>query len=159
MSPILAEAIAAGTATLTRAVTPPTLEGYGVDLVCITDLTLSMAEVDPNSIDGLRQDAFHRITTRRGSLPEGDDPDYGFDCRTLLHKGTDARTLVMSAGSVKNELLKDDREDDAEVSLVPTPDGSELRIPITLTPVDPALSPFSMMVVVRDGQALLEATT
>ena len=144
--------IAAGIAELTRvATTPPEPWLFGRDLVCTTDLTPTLEETDPSTTQSLAQDIFHRITTERGSLV--DDPDFGEDVRGYLSSATTARELFAIGGRLESEILKDDRV--RSVSVEVTGNTSELDITISVTPEDPALASFRMVLVVTSAEALL----
>lgn len=131
--------------------------GYGVDLVCVTDLDSRLAETDPASIASLSQDLFHRITTARGSLQ--DDPDYGFDVRAKLSVGQTPQQIQALQGQLEGECRKDDRVADIRVSVVIS--GARLdswTITLAVLPQDPALTSFSLIVAVTSGEALLLET-
>jgi hypothetical protein len=134
------------------ATTPEEAEGYGSDLVCVTDIDPGLAMTDPLSTEGLAQDAFHRITTKRGSLP--DDLDYGINVIDFLSTPDDDTTLLMQAGLIRLELKKDDRFSSVEVSV--TASGGVRYIAITITPEDVALGVFSMIVTVTQAGSTLE---
>jgi len=154
MSDVVRDAIAAELAEVTRvARTPDAESGYGVDLVCAEDLTPSLDETPADSVLSLAQDLFHRITTPRGDLP--DDPDYGTDVRQYLSAGMAPQDLTVAAGELASECRKDDRVRDVSVTL--TAAGSELSVAIAVTPADPALQPFKLIVAVTSGEALLQA--
>jgi hypothetical protein len=144
--------IAAGIAELTRvATTPPEPWLYGRDLVCIDDLTPTLRETDPATTESLAQDIYHRITTERGSLP--DDKDFGEDVRGYLSAAADARALLSISGRLEAEIRKDDRVATVVVEL--TGNTSQLDITISVTPQDPALAAFEMVMAVTSAAALL----
>jgi|GEM_PF-3274178 len=155
MTDIVRQMIAAEIAALTRqSSTPVPPLGYGVDLVCVTDLDPYLTETDPATIESLAQDSFHRITTARLSLI--DDPSYGIDIRAALNKPQSPQQIQSWSGQMASELRKDDRIVDVAVSMTfELP--STYRITILITPADPALTTFSLVVSVVDGEALLEA--
>jgi phage baseplate assembly protein W len=102
---------------------PP--EGFGVDLDCADDLDPMMSLVD-----GLRvvaQAVYRRLSTPRGMVI--DAPDYGFDLRSLLHKGMTPAERAAIPGLVRAEVLKDQRIQRAEVQLTEVaPDALKLSI-------------------------------
>jgi hypothetical protein len=148
--------IAAGIAELTReATTPVAPRLYGRDLVCIDDLTTTLEETDPASNASLAQDIYHRITTERGSLV--DDPDFGEDVRGYLSLATTERELLAIGGRLETEILKDDRV--ALVTVEVTGDTTQLDITISVTPNDPALATFRMILAVTSAEALLQEIT
>lgn len=129
--------------------------GFGVDLVCRDDITPDAAELDPNSPEGIGQDLYHRAITERGFLV--DDKDYGFGVQRLLHQGMRQRDLAMAAAELNGEFRKDDRVGDVTTTI--TPSGTKaLRIRSIVTPADPEVVPFEMILAVTDGQSLLEVT-
>lgn len=155
MTDIVRETIASYIAQVTRASSTPTPPlGYGVDLVCVTDLTPHLDETDPNSTESLAQDCFHRITTQRLSLV--DDPNYGIDIRAALSVGQTPEQILGWEGQIANELRKDDRVADADVTIVFTQPAT-YSISNVITPEDPALTQFTLIMSVTNGEALLEA--
>lgn len=90
-------------------------EGFGSDLSCADDLTADMAELDTDDPLVVAQAVYRRLTTPRGGLI--DDPDYGLDVRSFLHKGMTPAEVRAIAGQIRLEILKDERVLDAEVRL------------------------------------------
>lgn len=129
---------------------------YGVDLVCIDELTDDLQETDPTSAASLAQDVFHRLNTQRGTLP--DDPDYGYDLAGALNRGVTAQEIAGIQGNARQEILKDDRLTEAVVivAAAQTADGNTYHVHITLTPAA-SNQTFSLIVAVTDGVALLTA--
>jgi len=155
MTDIVRETLATLIAGVTRqASTPVPPLGYGTDLVCVSDLDPYLAETDSTTVQSLAQDCFHRITTARLALI--DDPNYGIDIRAALSSPQTPQQIQSWAGQLSSELRKDDRVDVADVTLVFTL-PSTYTISIFITPVDPSLTDFSLIVIVTDGQALLDA--
>lgn len=153
---LMLDTIAEGLAELEMLVATPTGElGYGVDLSCTTDVTPDFDEVDKDSYRGIGEAQFRRLITRRGLLV--DDPDYGRDVRSLANRGVTARDLLAEAGEIKLECEKDDRISRSDVTLTPEQGGKRIRITIRNTPADPQLVPFTLIMAVANGQALLEA--
>jgi hypothetical protein len=141
-------------ALLVRTVAPPAgALGYGRDLSCVADVTPDLAEVDPFSRLGIGEAAIRRLTTPRGGLP--DDPDYGFDLRAYCNRGSTVQDLRDLAGLTRSELTKDDRIEEARVS-VSMPARGELTVAVRLTPADPAVEPFDLTFTVTGGGAVLE---
>lgn len=132
---------------------PEAATGYGVDLVCVTDLSPRLTEIDPETTAGIAQDLFHRWTTPRGSLP--DDPDYGSDVRRLLHAALTPRELHAARGQLEAEARKDDRISAVTVEL--ERDGEALLIRAHVTPEDKDQAPFTMHVVVTSAAVVLQA--
>lgn len=155
MSDIVRDAIAAEIARLTRqASTPVAPLGYGVDLVCRAELDPYLAETDPNTIQSLAQDSFHRITTARLSLI--DDPSYGIDIQAALSKPLSREQIESWTGQIASELRRDDRVADVTVTMTfELP--ADYTITIQIEPADPQLTPFALIVAVTNGEALLVA--
>jgi hypothetical protein len=154
VSDVVRDAIDAEIASLVRLVRVPTASGFGVDLACIDDLDPRLSEVDPATTAGLAQDCYHRITTPRGSVP--DSPDYGIDLRSYLSKPTTQRNLLAMAADIVSEIRKDDRVADALADVTAT-DPKTLAVVVRVTPADPDLLPFTLILAVTDGATLLQA--
>jgi hypothetical protein len=139
--------IAAGVALLTErvATTPPEPYGYGRDLVCVADLTTTLEETNPGTVESLAQDLYHRVTTERGTLV--DDPDFGLDVRSFLSAGLTPQQLTLISHQVQLECLKDDRCASVEVDVLTGRPGA-LDITIAVTPQDPALAAFTLVLAV-----------
>jgi len=155
MTDVVRAGIEAEIAKLTRqASTPVPPLGYGIDLVCRTELDPYLAETNPDTIESLAQDCFHRITTARLSLV--DDPSYGIDIRAALSVGQTPQQIQSWSGQITSELKRDDRVADVKTTIVLTLPAS-YEITILITPVSASLTPFSLIMVVVDGEALLTA--
>jgi len=155
MTDIVRQTIEQEIAKLTRqSSTPVPPLGYGIDLVCVTELDPYLAETNPDTIQSLAQDCFHRITTARLSLV--DDPSYGIDIRAALNKPQSAQQIQSWSGQIQSELKRDDRVVDVVANLVFTLPAT-YRITVLVTPADPNLTPFNLIMTVIDGEALLEA--
>lgn len=140
-------------AKLTKASSTPEARGYGVDLVCVEDLTPNLEETDPDSYESLGQDLFHRVTTPREGLP--DDKDFGDDITAYLSKGCTEREIRSIEGRVALECSKDDRVDTVTCEITGGP--SDYDVTIVVTPHDPAVVAFTLILSVTNGTALLEA--
>lgn len=152
---IVHDTIAAEIALLEREVpTPLAPFGYGQDLDCTTDLTEDLLEVDPSSKTAIAQALLRRLSCPRGRLP--DDPDYGFDLRGTLNRGTDANALRDLAGQIKSEVLKDNRIDGADVTTTYTAQTETLDVTLWIVAVDPALGEFSLTFAVQAGELMLK---
>lgn len=133
--------------------TPEAPFAYGVDLVCVDDLTADMQETDPNDASALAQDVLHRLSTPHGTLP--DDPDYGYDIAGLLSRGVTQQTLAELQGKARQEILKDDRIADATVTVTDDSNGNfRVSVRLTVSGTDDA---FTLIMAVTDGQLLLTA--
>ena len=155
MTDIVRTTIEAEIAKRTRqSSTPVPPLGYGIDLVCVTELDPYLAETNPDSMESLAQDCFHRITTARLSLI--DDPSYGIDIRAALNKPQSPQQIQSWTGQITSELKRDDRVADVKTTIILTLPAT-YEITILVTPVSSTVTPFSLIVSVVDGEALLEA--
>ena len=89
-----------------------------------TDIsTPSAADLDPSlglvsGLRGLGEALARRLCTPRGGLL--DDPGYGTDVRSWLNSSLDTRALQTIAVLVREELLQDERVEDASVTVAYT---------------------------------------
>lgn len=136
--------------------------GYGTDLVCGWDLDPTMAETDPNSVSGIGQAVFRRWDCPRGALPPDsgrDSRDYGVDIRGMLNRGTTDAVLNAAAASLAQEALKDDRIAAIKVGVRPSGTAALPILTITamITPADPALGSFSLVLEATSADVVLKA--
>jgi hypothetical protein len=154
MSKTVLDAIDGSIATLARVVDAPTgALGFGTDVWCTDDADENLSDVDAFSPVGIGQALVHRLTTPTGTLP--DDRDYGLDVRGYCNRGVPVDELRDLAGAIRLEITKDDRVDDASVN-VTIPEANTLRIAIRITPENPAITPFSMVLAAMPGELTLE---
>lgn len=148
---IVHDKIAEFTAELEREVETPTGDlGYGSDLSCTDDIRPNADEIPGDSLRGLAESNYRRVTTRRGSIP--DAPDDGVDINDYLNQGITPEKLAEIPGILKNELEKDDRNRD--IAVVMTPTGAEtFDVAISGTA---AAGPFSLTFAVQNGEATLK---
>lgn len=103
----------------------PAPDALGVDLDCADDLDPMMGLA--SGLRTIAQAVYRRLSTPRGMII--DAPDYGFDLRSLLHKGMTPAEQASIPGRVRAEVLKDERIERAEVQLASaTPDALSLVI-------------------------------
>jgi hypothetical protein len=149
------DAIASELALLTREVATPIAPfGYGSDLSCADDLTETMDEVPGLSPLALAQSIVRRLDCPRGALR--DDGNYGIDLRSYCNRGVTDAEIRQLAADIQNELTKDDRIDLVGAEVAPSSTGTELRVALAVTPIDPRLGPFSMTLAVTSGALLLQ---
>jgi hypothetical protein len=129
--------------------------GYGSDLWCVDDLKETMDEI-PNSDSPLAiaQANYRRLRTSRGQLY--DDLDYGLDIRSFVNKGVTVAELQSIAGQIRNELLKDDRNESIVVTMTPNESnfpgtGYEIRIDGVT-----AQGPFTLTLALTDADVLIK---
>lgn len=157
MSQIVLDIIATETAKLAR-LEPTPLEpfGYGVDTSGVTDVTDTLDEVDAYSPLAIAQALLRRLITPRGTLP--DDRDYGLDLRGYVNRGSTLNEIRDLESMTRGEVLKDDRVDDARVTVTLPSPLTRLRVAIQVTPVDPRTGgPFSLTLAVTSSEAIVEA--
>lgn len=154
MADVVRDTIAAELALIERMVpTPAEPLGYGSDISCTDDLDPDMREVE--GLEVLVQALLRRQDCPRGALP--DDPSYGISLSEYLNEGTTDADIRALASKIRGELRKDDRVDVVVVTVTPNADGSRLRIREVITPLDPRLGPFAMVLAVTSSSVVLEA--
>ncbi|HSN26434.1 MAG TPA: hypothetical protein VLT45_09115 [Kofleriaceae bacterium] len=132
--------------------------GFGTDLRGASDLFDTMDEItDPNDPLIVAEAIARRLDCPAGGLI--DDPLYGKDLREYLNRGTTDAELMRTAAEIRAEVMKDDRVDQAVVTVTPggLPLGSRLEISIRITPVDPRTGVFTMTLQVTSAAVVLEA--
>jgi hypothetical protein len=159
MAPAVADALALAVSALTPVAPPDAAAlGYGTDLRCIDDLDPNAAMVDPLSPEGIGQDLYHRLDTPRdATVIREDDGSYGLDVVGLLSKGLTQQSRARLETAIAAECMKDDRVLSADVTLVSEQFGKQLRIRIVVTPVDPRIGNFALVLIATSTQVLLDA--
>jgi hypothetical protein len=132
---------------------PPDALGYGVDLSCVTDLTPSLAEVDPNTVRAIGEALIRRLTSPRGSVV--DDQAYGYDLRALCNRGVTVEALARVASLARAECMKDDRLIEARVTLTYAQAGQSLSVVVYATPHPPSGTFSLTFFVTADGAQLI----
>ncbi len=130
--------------------------GYGRDLACFDDFTDDFQEIDPNSPLAVAQDAYHRLSTQRGQIP--DDPDYGKDLKSLLQKAFEPNGVMQTKGQIRNELLKDDRIDAKTLVVDLTLDVPNQSMTVDVKGTT-ARGPFTLIMSASDAETLLQSMT
>ncbi len=154
MSQTVLDAIDAEIALLSKTVATPTEPlGYGVELSCVLDADENLSEVDPMSPVGIGQATLRRLNTPRGMI--ADDRDYGVDVRGYCNRGVPVDELVALNGTIRLEVVKDDRIADVAVT-VTIPALNELNISIWITPMDPTLQPFALVLAATPDTLTIE---
>lgn len=87
---------------------------FGRDLSCVTDLDPAMREV--TGVDVMTQAIARRLGTPRGWVI--DDPNYGYDLRDELSAEGDRTAPATIAARARAEILKDERVQSADASVV-----------------------------------------
>lgn len=148
------DAIAAAIAELPKLATTPSTTRYGIDLVCVDDVDTRLSETSDDKLESLAQDLYHRVTTPRGALI--DDPDYGDDVTAYLSGDAQPGDLISIEGRLASECRKDDRVDRIVVT-VTAPEPNTLHVELFVTPNDPDITSFTLILAVTNAAALLEA--
>ena len=129
--------------------------GYGIDLSCITDVTHTLDEVDPQSNTAIGEAIIRRYITPRGTLP--DDQDYGLDLRGYCNRGVTDAELRTLPSAMRMEAMKDDRLEDAGITVTWDSTTRRLRATAVLRPRD-SVDPFRLVFFVSgDGAELIES--
>lgn len=142
--------IAAALLEETESFTAGPAVAFGSDLSCAADITSTGSELADSDPLIVSQAVYRRLTTPRGMLI--DDPDYGLDLRTFLHRGLTTSQLRSVEGQIRNEIGKDDRVDSVSVTVTQT-DVETFSIAIR---GETALAPFSLVLELTDGDALIK---
>lgn len=102
---------------------------FGSDLSCTDDLDPGAKEVSGE--DALAQALYRRLTTPRGQLI--DDPDYGLDIQSFLHRGITAGELRGIEGAIRAEVLKDDRVANFTAKATTSDGGASMEVNLVIT--------------------------
>lgn len=140
----------------TQTASPTGNLGFGRDLVCWDDLTPDFQEVDPNSPYAVAQDAYHRLCTARGLIP--DDPSYGTDVLGLLQRAFGPNGSMETKGRVINELSKDDRIDLKTLQVQVEADTVNSSLDISVFG-NCTQGPFSLVMTASNSGTLLNSLT
>ena len=114
---------------------PRYLEGYGEDISALTDVKDWRRTFEGEL---LKQQAFRRITTARGSY--FGDPEYGIDIQEFLHSRL---TLVDMSTRIVAEIKKDDRIDRVECT-AERRDQVQIIFHIAIVPVNLPFAGFAI---------------
>ena len=74
----------------------------------------------------------------------------------MLSRGVTTADIQSLAGRIRGEVTKDDRVDACSVVVTPSPTGSSLAITLSVTPVDPRVGGFRMVLAASSSAVLLE---
>lgn len=155
MADLVRDAIAAELALLVAVTATPVAPfGYGSDLSCTSDLTETMDEVDGLTTLALAQALVRRLDCPRGAV--GDDDDYGMDLRAMCNQGVAASDVRELASKVRSEIEKDDRVERCGVTVTPSSTGTDLRVELAVSAVDPAIGVFKLTLAVTSAAVLIE---
>lgn len=155
MNSVFSAAFSEELSTVERVLEPSTSHpGWGSDLSCTDDVTADFAELDGNDPRILAEYTYRRINTSAGEL--ADDPDWGFDVETLLHKGVTEKDLVNVRNVLRAEIARDERLRDVVVEASYNRSSEALTLNIGANVVDSNSSFLLTVVVDRTGSNLVE---
>lgn len=120
--------------------------GYGRDLSCVSDCSDDFAEIDGSTPLIIMQALARRFQTPRGKLLS--DSDYGLDLRGKVNRGTTVSDLRALQTQAIGECMKDDRVERVTLELSYAADTLSMRA--LVTPRDPRLEPFPMVLAITD---------
>jgi hypothetical protein len=104
---------------------------YGRDTYC-TDQIKSGRLVSGNML--LAQALYRRLITPRGTLRGGEaEANYGFDLLGLLGTTATSADIASLPSQIRNELMKDERVDDVEATVVAAESNAVVTYEITIT--------------------------
>lgn len=111
---------------------------YGTDISCTDDMDPLAREVSGQEV--VAQAIYRRLTTPRGRLI--DDPDYGTDVRSFLHRGLTTAELRAVEAAIRSEVLKDERIALVTVKATSADDGQSMTVVLNVTT---GLGPFRLV--------------
>ena len=117
---------------------------YGTDLDCLDDIAENGGEVD--GVMCLAQACVRRLITPRGGLI--DDPNYGFDVRSIIDQASTKRGQAIIATGVDGEIEKDERVLSSSTAIAVTQIGAGQYSATLTTVITPAGGdpPFRLVV-------------
>lgn len=94
--------------------------------------------------------AFRRLTTPRGVLRGGENEEsYGLDLTEVVGSLLSSDIVASLPGKIQNELLKDERIETVDVTIVPFTEGAVTTLTVTVE-CQTAEGPFSLQVGASD---------
>jgi hypothetical protein len=126
---------------------------FGTDLSCTTSLRTG------RYVTGARlvaEAAYRRLITPRGTLFWGEDEaDYGLDLTELLIGQPNTTALANSLeGRIRNELKKDERIDEVDVSVITSTVGASTTYDLTINATT-AAGPFTLTLAANEVSVAL----
>jgi len=142
MNAILAAALEAAKAELTREITVPEAPfEFGSDLSCVTDIDELGTELAHNDPRCVWEYLLRRWTTKPDTLR--DEPGWGIDAREWVNKGVTERELTGYADQLRVEGEDDDRIQSIEIEPTWIPQTSKLSFAVRVVSADPTIASFS----------------
>jgi len=94
--------------------------------------------------------AYRRLITPRGSLRGGEEEqNYGFDLADVVGSASTPSAVASLPARIRNELMKDERIDDVEVTVVASTTGPATTWAITVQGYT-GIGPFRLVLAVSD---------
>jgi hypothetical protein len=104
---------------------------YGRDISCTTSLRTGRLS---SGLVLLGEAAYRRITTPRGALRGGEDESiYGIDLLDMIGDASSRQATARLPAQIQNELLKDVRFADVQVSVTSSADGPSVSYLILIS--------------------------
>lgn len=129
---------------------------FGKDTSCATSLRTGRFSTGTRLVG---EAVYRRLTTPRGMLRGGEDEaNYGLDLTELIGSSETEADAAALPGKVQQEVLKDERVNAAEVSVVRTVDGPASEYNITILCLTD-IGPFDLTIGVDEVSAELIGIT
>jgi hypothetical protein len=120
---------------------------FGKDVSCTTSMRVGRYATGVRLV---AEAAYRRLTTPRGMLlGDEDEADYGIDLTELIGEVDSASLAASLPGRIVAELRKDERIEDATVSIASTKSGPSTTYVIQVTG-ETSEGPFTLQVGVSD---------
>ena len=124
-----------------------TVSGFGKDTSCTTVLRPGQFVTGPRLV---AEAAFRRLTTPRGMLRGGEEEaNYGLDLLDMIGAVSSKSDAIALGGKIRNELLKDERIESVDASVLLTRDGPASTLEITVEAVTRE-GPFALTISVDE---------
>ena len=129
---------------------------FGFDIACRNSLLTGRFS---SGVQLVAEAAFRRLTTPRGTLRGGEEEaNYGLDLADLIGSVATASDAASLGGRIRNELLKDERIETADVTVVGTTAGPATSFDISIACTTKE-GPFSLQLAVNDVTVQLLGVT
>ena len=121
-------------------------EGFGIDFDSLTDFPANFAIVSgkPNLANAIGR----RLITKRGSLPN--EPDYGFSLLEKINGDFTPAELRILEGEIRAECRKDERVQDADITVAFDTANERMSIGIVLETEDNDSVEFTLIIGIAD---------
>lgn len=116
---------------------------FGRDLSCTTSLRTGRFVSGPRLV---AEAAYRRLTTPRGMLRGGEEEaNYGLDLTELVGSATGKEDAASLEGRIRNELVKDERIETVDVTVIASTKGPATSFAITVQAAT-ADGPFTLRI-------------